>query len=67
MVPILFFVPDGKKVNYANFINDIRPLKAEKHRVRMIVEGDKLEFDDDPSSSAVSLLDTTNNDKQCHF
>ena len=51
-------VPTGEKITYANFINDIRPLKQETHRVRMTVGGDRLDCEEDPSSPAVSLLDT---------
>ena len=59
----IFFIPQsqvpfGEKVTYANFITDIRPLKDETHRVRMTVGGDRLDFEDDTSSPAVSLLDT---------
>lgn len=43
---------------YANVFNNVRPLKDEIHRVRMTVGGDRLEFEYDSSSSAVSLLDT---------
>ena len=51
-------VPAGEKITYANFIYDIRPLKTETHRVRMTVGGDRLDYEEDPSSPAVSLLDT---------
>ena len=51
-------VPAGEKVTYANFINNIRPVKKETHRVRMIVGGDSLDYEEDSSSPAVSLLDT---------
>ena len=51
-------VPRDAKVTYANLICDLRPLKAETHRVRMTVGGDKLSYEGDPSSPAVSLLNT---------
>ena len=51
-------VPADAKVIYANLICDVRPLKNETHRVRMNVGGDKLECDGNPSSPAVSLLNT---------
>ena len=51
-------VPADAKVIYANLICDLRPLSKETHRVRMTVGGDKLECDGDPSSPAVSLLNT---------
>ena len=59
----IFFIPQnqvlkGKKVAYANFINNVRPLKSETHRVRMTVGGDCLDYKDDLSPPAVSLLDT---------
>ena len=40
-------VPKHEKVTYANFGCDFRPLKSEKHRVRMTIGGDKLEYADD--------------------
>ena len=55
---LLSKVPNNVKVTYANFICDIRSLKPEKHRVRLTVGGDKLDYEEDPSSPAVSLLDT---------
>ena len=51
-------VPADAKVTYANLICDLRPLKSETHRVRMTAGGDKLIYDGDPSSPAVSLLNT---------
>ena len=51
-------VPHDKKVTYGNFIRDCRPLKTEKHRVRLTVGGDKLPCDDDAGSPAASLLET---------
>ena len=53
-----YHVPEDAKVTYANLICDLRPLKAEAYRVRMTVGGDKLEYDGDPSSPVVSLLNT---------
>ena len=51
-------VPVRSKVTYAYFICDVRPLKEEEHRVKLTVGGEKLDYCDDPASSAVSLLDT---------
>ena len=51
-------VPANKKVTYANFICDYRPLKTEPHRVRLIVGGDKLDCTYDAGSPAASLLET---------
>ena len=41
-IPI-FDVPKHKKVAYANMIYDHRPLKFEKHRVRLTIGGDVLD------------------------
>jgi len=43
-------VPKDRKVTYANFVCDFRPLKSEKHRVRMTIGGDKLEYQDETAS-----------------
>ena len=51
-------VPQNKKVTYASFVLDYRPLKSEPWRVRMVVGGNKLPFEDDPGSPAASLLET---------
>ena len=51
-------VPIGKKVTYANFICDYRPLKSEPYRVRLTVGGDILEYSHDAGSPATSLLET---------
>ena len=57
----LFFIPRSKvpsniKVAYTNFICDIRPFNPEKHIVRLTVGGDKLDYEEDSRSPAVSLL-----------
>ena len=59
----IFFIPCDKvpyeaKVTYTNLICNLRPLKSETHRVRMTVGGDKFEYEGDPSSPPVSLLNT---------
>jgi hypothetical protein len=51
-------VPPHKKVTYGNFICDLRPLKAEKHRVRLTVGGDKLPYEEDAGAPAASLFKT---------
>ena len=51
-------IPKNKKVTYANFTFDHRPLKSETHRCRLVVGGDKLEYEYDASSPAASLLET---------
>lgn len=51
-------VPRGQKVTYANFVIDYRPLKSEPWRVRLVVGGDKLDYEFDVGSPAASLLET---------
>ena len=51
-------VPSHKKSTYINFICDHKPLKTEENRLRLIVGGDKLEYDYDTGSPAASLLET---------
>ena len=51
-------VPNNKKVTYANFVCDHRPLKAEPWRVRLVVGGDKLEYSLDSGSPTTTLLET---------
>lgn len=51
-------VPNGSKVTYANFVCDHRPLKDEPWRVRLVVGGDKLNYEFDSGSPAASLLET---------
>ena len=51
-------VPRDRKVTYANFDINYRPLKSEKYRVRLVVGGDKLSYDEDAGSPAASLLET---------
>ena len=51
-------VPDGRKVTYANFVCDHRPLKSEPFRIRLVVGGDRLEYTADAGSPAASMLET---------
>ena len=51
-------VPPHAKVTYASFVCDLRPLKKETHRVRMVVGGDKLTYNEDTGSPAASLVET---------
>ena len=51
-------LPHDAKITYASFVCDIRPLKKETHRVRMVVGGDKLTYHEDTGSPAASLLET---------
>ena len=50
-------VPHGTKVTYGNFIYDICPLEDETHRICLTVRGGYLDYEEDPSCLAVSLLD----------
>ena len=49
-------VPQGANVTYAILTCDLRPIKTETHQIHITVGGDKLTYDGDPSSPAVSLL-----------
>ena len=51
-------VPADRKVTYASFVCDYRPLKDEKWRVRLVVGGDKLEYELDSGSPATDLTET---------
>ena len=51
-------IPCKAKITYANFICDLKPHKAESHRTRLTVGGDRLDYSADPSAPAVGLLDT---------
>ena len=51
-------VPSDRKVTYGSFVCDYRPLKEDPYRVRLVVGGDKLEYNDDPASPAAGLLET---------
>ena len=51
-------VPANRDVTYASFLCDERPLKSEPFRVRVVVGGDRLSFDEDAGSPATNLLET---------
>ena len=51
-------VPKHKKVTYTNFTCDYRPLKEEQWRIRCLVGGDKLPFNDDAGSPATDMTET---------
>ncbi len=51
-------VPAGRDVTYASFVCDYRPLKSEPYRIRIVVGGDRLSYDDDAGSPATDLLET---------
>ena len=47
----------GRTVTYTYFVCDYRPLKSEPFRIRLTVGCDRLEYLDDLSSPAASLLE----------
>ena len=51
-------VPTNKKVTYASFACDYRPLKDEKWRVCIVVGGDKLTYAFDTGSPAADIVET---------
>lgn len=51
-------VPVDRKVTYGSFVCDYRPLKDDPYRIRLVVGGDKLDYNDDPASPAAGLLET---------
>lgn len=51
-------VPANKKVTYANFACDYRPLQSQNHHIHLVVRGDKLSYDDNSGSPVASLLKT---------
>ena len=51
-------IPIGRAVTYASFVCDRRPLKPEPFRVRVVVGGGRLSYDEDAGSQATDLLET---------
>ena len=51
-------VPQDRKCTYASFVCDYKPQKTEPFRIRLVVGGDKLEYNSDAGSPAASLLET---------
>ena len=50
-------VQQRKKVTYASFVCDHRPLKDETWRIRLVIGGDKLPYESDSGSPATDLLE----------
>jgi hypothetical protein len=48
-------IPKGRKVTYARIVATIRPHKDEKHRVRVTVGGDKLDYPGITATDTASL------------
>ena len=46
------------KVAYVNTVCNVRPTKQAKHRIRLIIRGDVLDFFVDSSSPATALIET---------
>ena len=51
-------VPTDKRVTYATYVLDYRPLKDEQHRIIITVGGDKLTYLDNVGSPAANLMET---------
>ena len=51
-------VPTGRQVTYGRLVSSIRPTKAETHRVRITVGGDKLNFPGLTATQCASLTTT---------
>ena len=51
-------VPKHKRVTYATFACDHRPLKEKKWRIRCVIGGDKLPYENDSGSPATDLIET---------
>ena len=51
-------VPTGRRVTYATYVLDYRPLKGEPYRVRITVGGDRLTYSDGVGSPAANLMET---------
>ena len=53
-----FDLPGDKKVTYGCFVCNYRPLKSEQYRVRLVVGGDGLDYNEDAGAPAASMLET---------
>ena len=51
-------VPKSNAVTYTSFVCDHKPLKSEPWRVRLVVGGDKLDYNPDIGSPASDLTET---------
>ena len=51
-------VPNDRKITYVSFVCDHRPLKTEPWRVRLVVGGDRLPYEEDAGSPASNLVET---------
>jgi hypothetical protein len=55
-------VPNDRKVTYGRLVSSLRPTKAETHRVRVTVGGDKLDYPGLTTTQCASLTTT-----KCHL
>ena len=51
-------VPRNGKFTYAQCVYDHRPSKSEKHRIRIVVGGDKLDCDIDTGAPTTNLAES---------
>ena len=51
-------VPNNRKVTYTNFLCDPGPLKSDHYRISLLLRGEKLDYNFDAGSPAVSMLET---------
>ena len=51
-------VPLDRRVTYATYVLDYRPLKDEQYRIRITVGGDRLTYLDDAGSPTANLMET---------
>ena len=58
MEPIsLYHIPHNSKIMYEMMVCDHQPLKIETYRCRLVVGGDKLNYDQETAVSAANLLE----------
>ena len=50
--------PYQKNVTYANMVCDYQPLKDKKYCMRLTIDKDKLDYNNDTASPTANLLDT---------
>jgi hypothetical protein len=48
-------IPKDRKVTYGKLVCDFKPNKTEKHRVRLTVGGDRLDYSGDTATSTADI------------
>jgi hypothetical protein len=48
-------IPKDRKITYGKVVCDFKPNKNEKHRVRMMVGGDRLDYSGDTTTSTTDI------------